>query len=169
MLSGNATSPSATGQAHESVETVVEGMKKMSMMELFKLLNTLVEQMESAKFKMGYALSIIDQSPLKRARMIEELPSPVKRYIVEQKVNSPRLVNSGIPWNELAGISWSRLNHIAGFVGVENLNEVIPLARKDTFGEFVKNTDLPRRLALAVRAARNRVLRDEAKKRELAA
>jgi hypothetical protein len=100
---------------------------------------------------------------------VEDWPSPLKHYAKEQIVNSLRLVNSGIPWRELAGIPWSRINHLAEFVDAENLGQVVSAARKGTFVEYAKNTALVRRLALAVRSARNRVFRDWTKRSGLTA
>jgi hypothetical protein len=57
---------------------------------------------------------------------------------------------------------------MAEFVDSENIGQVVSAARKGTFVEYAKNTELVRRLALAVRAAKNRVFRDWAKRSGLA-
>jgi hypothetical protein len=76
MSSSNSVSSYAekAQEKSEFVEVVVEEMKKMSEAELRSEINTLVEQIEGAKFKLGYALSMIELSPL-------DWPLPLRRCI----------------------------------------------------------------------------------------
>jgi hypothetical protein len=147
----------------ECIGDIVLEMKKISVVELQLTVESLAEQIEGARFKLGYALSIIADTPLDLKRIIGDWPLPLKQYIEEQTMNIARLEQSELPLTDLAGIPWSRLNHMAEFLGVENFRQVVSLARKGTFAEFAKETELARRIARAVRHARRRVMWDWAK------